>query len=35
MKIQLYKKMLFVIPAIIGFTNCNAQKEVAKKRTGN
>ena len=34
MKIQLYKKMLFVIPAIIGFTNCNAQKEVAKKEPG-
>ena len=26
--------MLFVIPAIIGFTNCNAQKEVAKKEPG-
>ena len=34
MKVQLYKKMLFVIPAIIGFTNCNAQKEVAKKEPG-
>ena len=34
MKVQLYKKMLFVILAIIGFTNCNAQKEVAKKEPG-
>ncbi|MEY3499048.1 MAG: Neutral endopeptidase [Bacteroidota bacterium] len=34
MKVQLFKKMLFVIPALIGFTNCNAQKEVAKKEPG-
>jgi predicted metalloendopeptidase len=34
MKIQLYKKMLFVIPALIGFTNANAQKAVTQKEPG-
>ena len=34
MKIQLYKKMLFVIPALIGFTNSNAQKAVTQKEPG-
>ena len=34
MKIQLYKKMLFVIPALIGFSNTNAQKAVTQKEPG-
>lgn len=34
MKIQLYKKMMFVIPAIIGFTNSYAQKAVTPKEPG-
>jgi predicted metalloendopeptidase len=34
MKIQLYKKMMFVIPALIGFTNSNAQKAVTQKEPG-
>ena len=34
MKIQLYKKMLFVIPALIGFANTNAQKAVTQKEPG-
>jgi predicted metalloendopeptidase len=34
MKIQLYKKMLFVIPALIGFANTNAQKAATQKEPG-
>jgi predicted metalloendopeptidase len=34
MKIQLYKKMLFVILALVGFTNSIAQKAVAQKEPG-
>lgn len=34
MKIQLYKKMLFVIPTLIGFANTNAQKAIAQKEPG-
>jgi len=34
MKIQLYKKMLFVIPTLIGFANTNAQKAITQKEPG-
>lgn len=34
MKIQLYKKMMLVIPALIGFANSNAQKTVTQKEPG-
>jgi putative endopeptidase len=34
MKIQFNKKFLFVIPAIVGFTTCNAQKGPALKEPG-
>jgi len=34
MKIQLYKKMLFVIPTLIGFANTNAQKTITQKEPG-
>ncbi|MET0759680.1 MAG: M13 family peptidase, partial [Flavobacterium sp.] len=34
MKMQFNKKFLFVIPVIIGFTPCNAQKGPAPKEPG-